>query len=451
MSFNIDYLEILRTQSKSGECSRMIQEVNRQLDLIEGITRYTDEYGNIYVTKGEAETYPAFVSHLDTVHPIYNTFTVCKTELNYLYAYTEDDGFKQVGIGGDDKCGIIVCLELLFRLKNVKCAFFLDEETGCKGSKAGDLTFFDNCRYAIQIDRRNDYGTDIITSGSGTELCSPEFKEFITELGKVYSYAPTTGATTDVVALKERGLGISACNLSAGYYNPHSKQEYIDEDDLINCLNFCVAIAKIKTVYPHKYEKPKYTGYSGYSGKYKGTSQQSLLPSAPQGRKCFKCLDSLTSYDGVVCKKCVFQSLRLIEKIDGEKVLEQTAFDNCLQCEIGLYTQTDYESGYCEKCRYCNECGDDLSDSQEFEIGYCFDCCYTDSVTQCNTPNCKELLVTADDRQAGHCIPCLEEMFYRDTGIYCPMTDCEEYLLTDDEIQQGFCSNCVQQFQSKGA
>ncbi len=35
-----------------------------------GFEHYTDTIGNIYVTKGEAEWYPCFVSHTDTVHPV---------------------------------------------------------------------------------------------------------------------------------------------------------------------------------------------------------------------------------------------------------------------------------------------------------------------------------------------------------------------------------------------
>jgi hypothetical protein len=36
---------------------------------------------------------------------------------------------KPTGIGGDDKCGVYACLELLKELPNLKAAFFVSEET----------------------------------------------------------------------------------------------------------------------------------------------------------------------------------------------------------------------------------------------------------------------------------------------------------------------------------
>lgn len=41
---------------------------------------------------------------------------------------------------------------------------------------------------------------------------------------------------TDVLELKERGLGVSCINLSCGYYEPHSDEEFTVKKDLLNCL-----------------------------------------------------------------------------------------------------------------------------------------------------------------------------------------------------------------------
>ena len=43
---------------------------------------------------------------------------------------------------------------------------------------------------------------------------------------------------TDAVALKMRGLKISVCNVSCGYYNAHKDNEYTQFSELQNCLSF---------------------------------------------------------------------------------------------------------------------------------------------------------------------------------------------------------------------
>lgn len=434
----IDYLSILGTQSTTGKCDAMITEVNRQLDLIPNLVRETDDYGNLYVTKGKADAFPAFVCHLDTVHKIYNSFVVQVTDLNYAYAYSQDEGFQTVGVGGDDKSGIIACLELLTKLKYVKCAFFLDEEQGCKGSAAGNLNFFDDCRYAIQIDRKGN--SDIITKGSGTQLCSKEFEDFMTELGKTYGYAPTTGASTDVVKLKDRGLKISACNLSAGYYNPHTKQEYIDLDDLNNCINFCLAIAKIKTVYPHVLPPPvQYT-------KSKSSSSPTTS-SLTTTRKCTVCNDVLGWNFGVICNACVRRNLVLTLSDTGEAVVTQTAFEECKGCGAGLYTPDEVSKEFCYGCRFCSDCGETLEHKWDISVGQCTQCWWLDQdneVNICQTPSCASLLLKKAEKITGFCDGCV----VWETPPLCSSTACVNDLVTDTEIENGMCADCMAEFNS---
>ncbi len=92
-----------------------------------------DEIGNIYVTKGEIsdqEFYPCVVAHTDTVHPI-DSINIREEELKdskgnlsfSLKAYN-DEG-NPTGIGGDDKCGVFACLQLLEEFDTIKVAFFV--------------------------------------------------------------------------------------------------------------------------------------------------------------------------------------------------------------------------------------------------------------------------------------------------------------------------------------
>lgn len=431
--FKTDYMSILQTQSKTGETTVMMEEINRQLDLIKGLTKETDDYGNLYVTKGKSDTYPAFVCHTDTVHKIYKTFTVVETELNYIFAYSEDEGFKQVGVGGDDKSGIIACLELLTKLKTVKCVFFLDEEQGCKGSAVGKLEFFDDCRYAIQIDRKG--GGDIITKGSGTQLCSPEFETFIETLGKTYVYKPTTGATTDVVKLKDRGLKISACNLSAGYYNPHTQQEYIDVDELLNCIDFCVAISRIKTVYPHvlapksapaPYKASPYTSYS-------------------KARRCELCSETLGYHYGIICNNCITQHLTLTVNENNEGTVVQTSYGDCEGCGYGLYSVEEVAVKYCESCQFCKDCGMSLDTKEEFRMGACIKCLWdasesaeADGHELCRTKTCINILSTQSERLCGYCSECVKW----ERVVSCLIVGCGSGLRTEEEQDTGVCNTC---------
>lgn len=432
--FKTDYKRILATQSSTGDTEAMMEEINRQLDLIGNLTKETDDYGNLYVTKGKATMYPAFVCHTDTVHKIYKSFTVCETELNHIYAYSEDDGFQQVGIGGDDKSGIIACLELLTRLKIVKCVFFLDEEQGCKGSSAGRLEFFDNCRYAVQIDRKG--SSDIITRGSGTDLCSKEFEELLDTLGSKYGYKSTTGFTTDVVKLKDRGLKISACNLSAGYHNPHTKQEYIDANQLLNCIDFCLAIAKIKTVYEHT--KPIYTPstskpplYNLNTTKYSDTS-----------RRCAVCNERLGYNFGIICNECVVNSLTLTVD-ETTATVTQTAFGLCENCEGGLYTEEEVNAKYCYACQYCSECSAYLETEIELSMEKCEKCLVaSEEPMTCSNVYCNTMLVDSTERLTGYCNKCIRVSLEDE----CMSVGCRKELVTITEIDTGMCYTCMQKY-----
>lgn len=377
-SFNdlkVDYKSILLTQSKTLDTDVMQAVLLKELGRIKNVTVTRDAYGNIYATKGKADTYPTFVCHIDTVHMIKKNVELMSFAGKWFLIST-DDGIEQVGIGGDDKCGIIGCLELLHRVSIIKCAFFLDEEQGCKGSNAGDLEFFANAKFAVQIDRKGN--SDIITRGSGTDLCSDEFAAVVVDAGKEFGYATTFGLSTDVVALKDRGMAVSAVNLSAGYYDPHTKKEYIVEEDLINVIKLCLKLAKVSAVFPHVYEKKSYQSHTTYnfprrSGSGKITNYTRLC------YHCDKRLSLAEEIDQSVCKECVesFFALKdgvveIIREPDGtkslivvekevEKTNEKEDTEVCANCCL---RETAVDNIYCERCLHCVYCGLLLDDTE---------------------------------------------------------------------------------------
>ena len=215
----------------------------------------TDKMGNVYCTKGQSDTYPCVVAHLDEVHDKRGKNFVVFSDGNIICGYDDFAKNKRHGIGADDKNGIWVALKCLEQFEAIKCAFFVCEEIGCVGSGSANMAFFGDCRFVLQCDRRND--SDLIVSVCGVQLCS---KRFLKDIGyKDHGYAKTTGLLTDVYTLKRRGLKVSCVNLSCGYYNPHTSTEYTNFDHLLKCLKFVTHIVSSCTdVYVHdKRSEPK--------------------------------------------------------------------------------------------------------------------------------------------------------------------------------------------------
>lgn len=209
-----------------------------------------DKIGNLYITKGQAETYPCIVAHLDQVQRLHSKdFRAIETE-DIIFGYSPSNR-RQEGLGADDKNGIWVALQCLMKYEALKIAFFVGEEVGCVGSSAADLNFFSNCRFVIQPDRRG--YSDVITQISWESLCSEQFLSEIQP--EQFGYKPTDGLMTDIEALRENGLEISCINLSCGYYEPHTDREFTIKNDLKNCLEYVQFIIEYCTeIYHHEAE-----------------------------------------------------------------------------------------------------------------------------------------------------------------------------------------------------
>ena len=200
---------------------------------------------------------------MDTVHDIVEDLTpveVCGNITGFNAVMME-----QTGIGGDDKVGIYIALQCLSSFDNIKVAFFRDEEIGCVGSYDAEMSFFSDCRFVLQCDRRGN--DDFIVNASGVDLSSNQFQDDVLPIISNYGYKFAYGMMTDVMALKENGIKCSVANMSCGYYNPHMPNEYVNIDDVENCLDMCKTIIEWCTdTYKHKYKPKKYAPapYSKY-------------------------------------------------------------------------------------------------------------------------------------------------------------------------------------------
>lgn len=183
-----------------------------------------DAFGNVFITKGAADSYPGVTAHLDEVH--------APTERNIVVdgdiIYAVDGCGERVGIGADDKNGLWIIVRLLHSKPVLKVALFVQEErdgemAGCRGSRACRLDFFNDVRYLLAVDRKG--ASEVVTVGKGDiRLCDDGM--FPAAVLQKYGYECVPGGRTDVVALKERGLQAPCCNIGCGYYNAHKADEY---------------------------------------------------------------------------------------------------------------------------------------------------------------------------------------------------------------------------------
>ncbi len=246
--------------SPSSKEGNMIAFLTSYLHTIPEVTLAMDDYGNLYASKGESETYPCVVAHLDQVQKIHSKdFKAIETK-HIIFGYSPSNHSFE-GVGADDKNGILICLEALKKYDRMKCVFFREEEIGCRGSLSCDMEFFNDCRFVIQCDRRGN--SDLITTIGGTDLCSNEFIKAINP--EEWGYKETQGMMTDVETLKENELAVSAINISCGYFNPHTDEEITVKHDLEKCWKLVQHIIEDCTdTYPHEFGE--YDSYRGFFG-----------------------------------------------------------------------------------------------------------------------------------------------------------------------------------------
>lgn len=244
------FKELLSVPSKTYQEEDMVEHICDELSTIEGVTFYRDDMMNVYATKGvleEDEYYPMFVAHTDTVHSKIDKIVIKEESLkrpdtfgkkfddtlvDVLKAYDVDG--KPTGIGGDDKCGIFICLELLKQLDKVKVGLFVSEETGCHGSSKCDITFLEDVGYITQYDAPGNHLITEVCSGVRLfERDSEFFEKSISVIESAFGNEMLVQSHpyTDVSQLKKK-VDVSCINMSCGYYNMHTKEEFISLKDV---------------------------------------------------------------------------------------------------------------------------------------------------------------------------------------------------------------------------
>ncbi len=380
-------IELFSVPSSSYNEAEMILYLVDQIKINErfgmNISYEMDTYGNLLVIKGESELYPCFCAHLDTVHTYTNGFHVredtSELDKNAVQLYAVDNADKAVGIGGDDKCGIFVCLYLLQKLECVKTIFFSQEETGGIGSGGIDLSFFTDCMFLGGIDRWN--GNDFVNTYSGVKTISRRFNRDISPILQRYEYSYTSGMFTDSFNVQQRGVNLSTFNMSCGYYAHHSNAEYVDLNELWNA---CLLAEELGNLPPRKYHfqlppsrilfgrwRNSETGksYDSHWNKYSYNSYDRDWYDDIKDVWCMKCGIKLFEYEiesyGCYCGPCA----KVLNALEAEIEVTET-FKYCKNCDLEL---TEHEKkNYNGYCYYCwgklpqnNDDGEDVPGTEE--------------------------------------------------------------------------------------
>lgn len=407
-------VEVLQVQTNSTNEKLMILYLHKVLcDM--GLKYGIDAAGNMLVIKGEAETYPCVVSHMDTVHDFVDNFRVVDTHFTYNnkttktfirkdieLSATSDSGV--VGVGGDDKCGIFACLYYLEVLPAVKVVFFSREEVGCRGSIGINHDFFSDCRYIIQLDRKGK--GDFITNYMGHKTISQKLSSEVGVVKKKWGFKNATGSVTDSVKLWYHNVGISCMNISSGYYNPHMATEYVSVtdlfraiwfvEDMINTLQATRYISKPPPP-PKKYvQTTKYVSTTAQCTKcYKWTAKANLY--TQNGKQvCFQCLnkDTIKPFDDdtkpILATECFicktpFATCKSLRKVGQNfyckncipicAVAGERATYNCHNCDTPVKIGGDarHRNGHF----YCTACIKELAldyvgeDTEELQCSVC--------------------------------------------------------------------------------
>lgn len=170
------------------------------------------------------------VAHLDTVHK--------ELPHQIFYDETTEALSSPEGIGGDDRCGVYMVLEIIKKF-NCSVLFCEDEEIGTVGANKfidTDMAQILKFNYIIEFDRKGN--NDAVFY----DCDNPNFEEFITK----DFFKTAHGSFTDISILAPF-FGCAAVNLSCGYYNAHTKDEYIIIPEMLTVIEEACAILERTT------------------------------------------------------------------------------------------------------------------------------------------------------------------------------------------------------------
>lgn len=325
-----------------------------------GAVAHKDAYGNLYVTKGNAEVYPCVVAHTDINQKVRQNVKIM-TAYPWMFGFDVNKG-EQAGMGADDKVGVYFAVHMFDLFDNIKLFFPKDEEVGLVGTYKADKNFFKDCSMLVQLDRRS-YSNDLINYTNGIEVYGDEFYEAAKPIMDKYMYSKNTGSCTDIGGIKKFDtVECVAMNVSCGYINEHGDDEMISIPHFENAINFGYELLKmgVDKVWSHTakeevYENRGFGSYGSYSyGGYYGrtydmfddleekkVSSNSYIVEGPQGK--VKLLNEFKSQDEYIFEtypELIDSSMRstylghAFGYIETQETILQSDIDECISENI---------------------------------------------------------------------------------------------------------------------
>lgn len=287
------------------------------------------------------------VAHLDTVHLQEPKKFLLDTKLHHLFSPT--------GIGGDDRCGVYIILELLKKGFRPSIIFCCDEEVGGLGAKAFTKVYssISNINWFLEFDRRGK--NDVVSYQDGNNELTNVFEQF----GFKHSY----GSFSDISILAPF-YKISAVNISSGYYKAHTKDEYIALDDLDWIIEKAEQVLQSEYV-NNKYVYEKYvyqpTAYDYYD--YYGSGYYSHYMREYYKRQQYDCGYDDYSSDYHCCNLCgKYHSIKKLYSTQFgdicESCLNEMKMVWCNNCQ--MYVVDDIAG----MCSCCGQLVEDVEDGR---------------------------------------------------------------------------------------
>jgi hypothetical protein len=212
------------------------------------------------------------VAHMDTVHK-----EQCKEIRNVSGKLSSPQG-----IGGDDRCGVFIIMNLVNELH---CSVLLceDEEKGGIGARkfthAKRKVVLENgetveAKYIEELDVN--YMIEFDRKGSNDAVfysCANE--DFIDFVEDATNFKYSTGSFSDISVLMPDAK-LCAVNLSCGYYNAHTTVEYVMYDEMMDTIEVAKALINEKCDKPFKYIRKSYVSSTSVQN-FNGNHNQSYF------------------------------------------------------------------------------------------------------------------------------------------------------------------------------
>lgn len=190
-------------------------------------------------------------AHLDTVHEKNAIVKDVNVKKNIISS--------PQGIGGDDRCGVYMIMEIIKQGFHPCILFCEDEEVGGIGSEK--FVRFVNVKdkipfkFFIELDRAN--ANDLV-------FYDDDNKEFHNWCEEITGYKTSIGSFSDISNLCPY-FKVSGVNVSCGYYNAHRLNEYVIFDEMENSIKTTVKLIEAAKELTEPWEYIECKRYSSYN------------------------------------------------------------------------------------------------------------------------------------------------------------------------------------------